>query len=204
MRPVNLLPKDDPRFERRRPANLPVLLGVAVAIVISAILAAWYLSASATATDKQAALDAARAELAALPVPQARPQVETTLATEKSQRVTVLSSMLATRVAWDRVLRQFAIVLPEDVWLTSLTAKAPTSPSTMAPTGAGPGAPPTGFTIVGRTYSHAAVARLLSRLQVVPDLANVTLQSSTREKTAGREIVMFTILADVRSGGKVA
>src|SRR5207247_10795231 len=35
------------------------------------------------------------------------------------------------------------------------------------------------FIMQGRTYSHDGVARLLSRLQVVPDLTNVQLQSST-------------------------
>ena len=195
MRPVNLLPKDDPRFERRRPANLPVLLGVAVAIVISAILAAWYLSASATATDKQAALDAARAELAALPVPQARPQVETTLATEKSQRVTVLSSMLATRVAWDRVLRELSLVLPDDVWLTSLSANAPGTAA------AGAAGTDGGFTITGSTYSHDGVARLLSRLGVIPYLQGVALQKSVLAEERGRRLVQFTISAVVRAPG---
>ena len=38
------------------------------------------------------------------------------------------------------------------------------------------------FTIQGRTYSHDGVARLLSRLQVVPDLTNVQLISSTKSK----------------------
>ncbi len=38
---------------------------------------------------------------------------------------------------------------------------------------------PTGFTLKGYTYSQDGVARVLSRLMVVPDLSNVQLASST-------------------------
>ena len=41
------------------------------------------------------------------------------------------------------------------------------------------GGPPSPSTIQGRTFSHDGVARLLARLQVVPDLTNVQLVSST-------------------------
>ena len=50
----------------------------------------------------------------------------------------------------------------------------------------------------GFTYSHDAVARLLSRLAVVPDLANVQLLSSTRTKLKGRDASPFSITATVR------
>jgi Tfp pilus assembly protein PilN len=53
------------------------------------------------------------------------------------------------------------------------------------------------FTIQGRTYSHDGVARLLSRLQVVPDLTNVQLVSSTRSQVGNQEVVDFTIAADI-------
>ncbi len=195
MRPVNLLPKDDPRFERRKPPNLVVLLGVAAAIVISAILAAWYLSASAAATGKKAALDAAHAELAALPAPQTRPEAETTLAAEKSQRIAVLSSTLATRVAWDRVLREVSLVLPDDVWLTTLSANAP------GISAAGGTATAGGFSITGYTYSHDGVARLLSRLSVIPYLQAVALQKSVVAEERGRLLAQFTISAVVRGPG---
>jgi Tfp pilus assembly protein PilN len=124
------------------------------------------------------------------------------LAGEESARLTALSSALAERVAWDRVLRQFALVLPDDVWLTSLNATAPgVSPgATAAAPPAAPGATPTGFAISGYTYSHEAVARLLSRLAVIPDLENVQLQRSA--VTAGNSrVVEFTIVAAVRNMG---
>jgi Tfp pilus assembly protein PilN len=134
----------------------------------------------------------------ALPPPPPGPTAaQQQLAGEQSARVTALSAALANRVAWDRVFREFSLVLPDDVWLTTLTAKAPISPATNAASSSGTGTP-TQFTIQGRTYSHDGVARLLSRLQVVPDLTNVQLVSSTLEKVAGQDVVTFSIAADIK------
>jgi hypothetical protein len=71
-----------------------------------------------------------------------------------------------------------------------------------APAAAAPGAPPSLVTIEGYTYSHDAVARLLTRLSVIPDLKNVWLQKSLRTELGGRAVVTFTILSDVRPGTK--
>jgi Tfp pilus assembly protein PilN len=102
---------------------------------------------------------------------------------------------MANRVAWDRIFREFSLVVPDDVWLTTLTAHSPASTTTST----GPSGAPTQFTITGRTYSHDGVARLLTRLQVIPDLQNVTLLSSTRSEVSGQTVVEFNIAADIRT-----
>jgi len=58
----------------------------------------------------------------------------------------------------------------------------------------------TAFTLQGSTYSQASVARLLARLQVVPDLTNVQLQSSTASVIGSQRIINFTIVSDIRKG----
>lgn len=189
MRAVNLLPKDDRRqrgAEARR--NNPVLIGgVAGAVLVTAILCAWFLTASAGVADNQKRRDAAAAELSATPVPAPTSAQSSALEQQKVARVTALSSALGGRLAWDRVLREFALVLPDDVWLTSMSAQAPTGGGT------------SGFTINGRTYSQDGVARLLARLALVPHLTNVTLQhSSAATSETGRKIVEFTINATVK------
>ena len=123
---------------------------------------------------------------------------EDALAAEKGARVGALSAALGGRVAWDRVLRQVSLVLPEDVWLTSLAASAAAAPAPDATQAAAAGS---GFTLTGATYSQNGVARFLSRLAVIPDLANVRLQSSQSQLVNERELVQFTILADVRAPG---
>ena len=72
-----------------------------------------------------------------------------------------------------------------------------------AAAGASPAAA-SGFTLTGSTYSHNGVARFLSRLSVIPDLENVRLQSSLSAVVDDRQLVQFTILADVRAPGDAA
>src|SRR5687768_13938999 len=193
MRAVNLLPRDEAKrsFEAKRGV---VFGGVAGAALATAVLASMTMSAGGSVNSKQEELDALRAQIAAIPTaPVIDTSREDALAAEKGARVGALSAALAGRVAWDRVLRQVSLVLPEDVWLTNLSAAAPDA-SQAAATG-------TGFTLTGATYSQNGVARFLSRLAVIPDLANVRLQSSQSAIVAERELVQFTILADVRGPG---
>jgi Tfp pilus assembly protein PilN len=162
--------------------------------------------ASAKAGDKQAELDALQRQLEVLPpAPKGPTPIEAGLAGERTARVGAVSNALTRRVYWDRVLRELSLVLPDDIWLTSLSARSPASPASAAAAPAkAPGAAPTGLTVNGYTYSHESVARLLSRLSVLPDLTNVQLQSSTLAPVGTQSIVQFTILADVRPPGGAA
>lgn len=189
MRAVNLLPKDAGKPQRRAP-NPIVLVGAGGGLVVVAGLAMAMMSANGALTEKQDAVADAEVRLASLPEPPPPPSaVDAELAGQDAARRSALSSALATRMAWDALLRRFSLVIPDDVWLSSLSVRAPE---------AGADAAPTAFTIAGSTYSHDGVARFLSRLSVVPDLANVQLQSSTLAQEGGREIVSFMILADVK------
>jgi Tfp pilus assembly protein PilN len=157
------------------------------------------LGAGGAVSEKQAELDSLRAQIAAVPRPVEQDSGgDAQLAVEKGARVGALSLALNGRVAWDRVLRQVSLVLPEDVWLTTLSANAPAAAAAAGEEGA---ATATGFTLVGSTYSQDGVARFLSRLSVVPDLANVRLMSSQSTLVGRRELVQFTVLADVRAPG---
>ena len=200
MRAVNLLPSD--LQERRKPVPLPVLVACAGIALAAALLTATYVSASASVGERQDRLAELTGRLAALPRPETTPQTVTSLAQERNVRIAALSAALSQRVPWDRVLREVSLVLPEDVWLTSLDASVPASSSTEQPSSASQAAPATdGFTLVGFTYSQDAVARLLARLSVVPDLDDVSLQQATKSDLGRHRVVQFTIAANIRGGG---
>jgi Tfp pilus assembly protein PilN len=179
MRAVNLLPRDE-RAKRTTAEQAPIFVGLGLLLVVFVALSVMFLGVSASVKDKQNALGDAKAQLATLPpLPKAQTALEAGLAGEQKARVAAVTSALSRRVSWDRVLREFATVLPSDVWLTSLTAHAPSSPASAAPAApVAPGTAPDGFVINGYTYSQDGVARLLSRLNVLPDLTNVQLQTS--------------------------
>jgi Tfp pilus assembly protein PilN len=196
MRPVNLLPRDDSKGQRGQPGAV-TLTAVLGGVLVTALLAGLFLMTSSSVGDRQAEVDGLRAELAAIPPPP-EPTGQTTLETEKSQRVTVLGQALGSRIAWDRVLREISLVLPDDIWLESLNANAPDATAAAAAPGtaAGKGA----FTITGYSYSHDGVARLLARLSVLPQLERPSLGSSVLDKSKPRSVVKFTISASLRGG----
>jgi Tfp pilus assembly protein PilN len=184
VRAVNLLPGDQADQGRKVPP-LPVLAGCVGTVLVSALLAMMYLSASGGVAKKQQALEQIQAEYAALPAPVPASPVVADLPTQRQTRVTALTTVLGQRVAWDRLLREVSQVVPSDVWLINLNALAPSiSPaSTAAPA---PGAAPAqSFMVTGCTYSQDSVARFLARLSVVPDLTSMTLGKSSTDTGGG-------------------
>jgi Tfp pilus assembly protein PilN len=196
MRAVNLLPLDA-RAGRRRPPMAPVALAGVGVLVVSALVVG-FVSATGSADEREQELTALEQELtetrrAAKPKP-----AQTNLTAERDQRFSALSDAMTKRLAWDRVLREVSLVLPDDVWLSTLAAAGAPSTDPAAPV------PPTGaqtITFNGFTYSQESVARLLTRLALVPDLSNVKLQTSGVTAVGSQQIYGFTILADVISGG---
>src|SRR6058998_2589858 len=133
MRAVNLLPKDSAR--RTGPPVPPAVAATVIGglVLVSLMISVLLLSAHGKVNSRQLELAQKQAELAAIPVPaQNRLQQQDALVADKAARVTALNSALSKRIAWDRVLREFALVLPDDVWLLSLSAQAPSSAAATA------------------------------------------------------------------------
>jgi Tfp pilus assembly protein PilN len=201
MRAVNLLPTKKDSRERRRQPNVVALGGVVAAVAVTAVMAMWFLNASGAVTERQSEVDTLHAELGAIPVPKPRDTSGDALAQERAGRLNALSVALGSRVAWDRLFREISLVTPDDVWFTTLQASAPSAPTADAAAAPTAAATAGGFSITGRTYSHDAVARLLSRLSIVPHLHDVKLEKSILGKSEGRTVVEFTISAAVRPAG---
>ena len=194
MRAVNLLPRD--AADGRKRPGVPALVACSGTVLVTLFLAVSFLSASSSVGRAKQELADAQNRLAAIPTPPAPSPIVAQIPAQKQDRVTQLSGVLSTRIAFDRILREVSQIVPSDVWLQSLTASVPTATTP----GAAPGMP-TGFQISGYTYSQDAVARFLARLEVVPDLTEVTLGSAQGTKLAGRGVVQFTISANIKAPG---
>ena len=216
-RSVNLLPKDA-RQTRKRPNFAAIGLPVAAAVPLVA-LAFLFVQASGSASDRQADLDAVRAEIAKLPEP-THANIDPTLAGTQAARATAIAQVLGGRLKWERVLGDIARVLPAGISLTELDATTPqpttpetapttedtsssstsTSTSTTTPAPAPPAAvpsTPTGVTITGYAFEYGSIARALARIQAIPSLANAQLQSATPATLGSKHIIQFTIVADL-------
>jgi len=207
MRAVNLLPRE--QVEQKREARNPVVLVATIggAVVLLALVAGFLLANRSVDRQRQA-LASARAELAVTPAKKLSAQTQafrSTVLTQREQRSLALASALGARVAWDRILRRMALVMPDDVWLTSLVGTTPLQSATLtttATTTAPSALPPTAtaLTLQGYTYSQASVARLLERLQVLPDLKNVQLKDSSTSQVGNQNVISWTIITDIRKG----
>jgi len=212
MRAVNLLPRQEVVENAEKSSNTVGLVAAIGGGVVVLMLTIGFLLASHSVDHQRAALASAKAQLAAVPVSHASASANASrasLLSDRERRALALATALGKRVSWDRVLRRLALVLPQDVWLTDLSGTTPVvSPTTAAPTTTTPAsslpAVPTALTIQGYTYSQAGVARLLSRLQVLPDLTNVQLQTSKVAKVGGQNVIQFTVLSDLNTGGDAA
>jgi Tfp pilus assembly protein PilN len=207
MRAVNLLPKEFAAHKSLREEDPAVVVGSALAVVVIIALGASFLVAHSKAGAQQKRLTAVRLELAQLSLrnhpttPVRKPAVPITpivpppaIVGQEATWLTAVSSTLSQRIAWDRLLRDVSLVMPDDVTLSSMTMTAPASAAAI------PGAPPAaapaqGFVIAGSAFSYASVARLLSRLSLVPELSNVTLTSTGSGAKSGVE---FSITAAVK------
>ena len=201
MRAVNLLPKDAGRSARKTPKSVALVGLIGGAVLVVGLGIAFVVSNSALSKKEQELLNK-QTELIANPRPEPRPAASgepSPFVGERTPRVNALSAALADRISWDRILRRFSLVLPDDIWLQSLAAAAPSGEAAAA--APAPAGGESGFSIIGRTYSHDGVARLLKRMQALPDLENVQLQRSQLAEAEGQSVVEFTIVAGVRPEG---
>jgi Tfp pilus assembly protein PilN len=205
MRAVNLLPKEFAARKSLREEDPAVVVGSALAVVVLIALGASFLVAQSKANTQQKRLTAARLELGKFSQKNnSTPRVKTpavpitpivpppSVVGQEAVWLSSVTSTLSQRIAWDRVLREVSLVMPDDVTLSSLTMTAPAAPGAIptGPAGAGQG-----FVIAGSAFSYPSVARLLSRLGLVPDLSNVTLTSTTSSSKAS---VDFAITAAIK------
>src|SRR5260221_7380534 len=165
MRAVNLLPGDDSQRKSFTKEDPAVVVGSALGVVVLMALVAGFMNVHRKVNADQKKLDAVRSDLAQLslikrqpgglpkPPANARPIIPVPAVTSEEQpRLAAISSAMSTRIAWDRILREFSLVLPSDVTLTSLTLNAPAAPA--APAVAAPAASGQGLNIAGSAFSH--------------------------------------------------
>jgi Tfp pilus assembly protein PilN len=192
MRAVNLLPLHA-RAGRRRPPTAALAVAGA-GILAASLLTVGYFSTNDNVDQREQELAALEQQLAAARSAAKPKRDQTGLAAQRDQRFTALNDALAKRLPWDRILREVSLVMPDDVWLSSLAAGGSTTADPSTPTAQT-------VTFTGFTYSQESVARMLNRLALVPEIANVKLQSSAVTEVGSQQIYGFTILADLIAGG---
>jgi Tfp pilus assembly protein PilN len=192
MRAVNLLPEDAQPRKLSAPPLAPTL-GVAAAVVAVGVVGVVAHSQSGTVSDRQAQLASLRLQLsqASAAAGKQSDAAAVALLSSHDQRIAALNAALTGRVAYDRVLRQLSLVLPDDVWLDTLDMGSTTADATAADATTG------NTTLTGYTYTTDGLARLLQRLAVVPAFKDVSLTSAEIQHRGTKDVFHFTITANV-------
>ena len=128
MRPVNLIPPEERRGEKApmRTGSLAyvvvAVLGVALVAVTGIVLINNQIS------DRTSEKSSLEAQVSAAQAEADRTRSFADFASLQQAREQTVASLAQSRFDWERVLRELAIVIPHDVWLTSLNAAV--SPNT--------------------------------------------------------------------------
>jgi Tfp pilus assembly protein PilN len=182
MRAVNLIPTDQQRgaggAAGKSGGGAYILLG---ALALMVVLAASFVVSGKSVTDKKAQLadvtqqaETAEAQAAAL-------TSYTKFASIRQKRVDTVSQLAASRFDWAHALREVARVLPQNAWLTSLTAT--TSSAVNVGTASGnlrSALDVPAIVIQGCTTSQGSVANLITRMRLIDGVQRVTLEDSTK------------------------
>lgn len=177
MRPLNLIPPEDRRGDSaplRAGAASYAIVGV-LAFALIAVVAVVLTSNKITDNESELASLQAR-QVAAQQAAQGLAPYDEFAALTTSRSVTV-TQLARSRFDWERVLRELALVIPDDVTLTSVAATA--TPNT-GDAGVGADGSITGPTleITGCAEGQEGTASLLAALRDIDGVTRVGMQSS--------------------------
>lgn len=177
MRPVNLIPSD-----LRRGDSAPLRTGPLAYIVVGALAlvlvgVTLLVLASNEVSEKKDELVTLRREDAAAKARAERLAPYAQFQAMSQQRVETVTGLADSRFDWPRVMRELALILPDDVLLTTLTAGAGATGGESSGEGLD-GAQGPSLELTGCTTSQDAVARFVTSLKDIDGVTRVGLQSS--------------------------
>jgi Tfp pilus assembly protein PilN len=187
MRPVNLIPTD-----QRRGQHAPARTGPMVPYLVVGLMLAALAGVTAVVlvgnqiSEREAEAAELKREESALRVRAEQLAAYTKFQTVRVQRAATVASLADSRFDWERVLRELALVLPEDVWLIKATgtaspAVAPTDGASVSTRGAvvGPA-----LELKGCAPGQESVAGFVAALEDIDGVTRVGVATSKRPDLA--------------------
>jgi Tfp pilus assembly protein PilN len=180
MRPVNLIPPEERRGEQAplRSGPLAYVLVAALVAVLAGVTA--LVLTNNEISEHESEIVKLEREDAAATAKAERLAAYTQFQTLSEQRVATVASLADSRFDWERVMRELALVLPDDVWLVGLSASA--SPSSGGGGGGGSGlrgaAPGPALELSGCAKGQEGVAGFVTVLKDIEGITRVGVQSS--------------------------
>jgi Tfp pilus assembly protein PilN len=189
VRPVNLIPPEDRRGDRA-PMRAGPLAYVLVGVLLLAFVGVYLtVTTGNDISEKKAEVASLEDELESS---QARADAltsYTSFATLEQARTQTITALARSRFDWERVMRELALVIPEDVSLTLLTGAVSSAAASGAGSDSGSSATeainsPT-LTMTGCATGHESVAAFVASLRDIDGVTRVGLASSTQGSVDG-------------------
>jgi Tfp pilus assembly protein PilN len=187
VRAVNLIPP-----EERRGEKAPMRTGSLGYVVVGVLGAALFAVTAIVLTSNK--ISDSEAEKSSLESQVAMAQAEADrlgsfadFASMQQAREQTVASLAQSRFDWERVLRELAIVIPHDVWLTNLDATISSEAASSSSSSSASGSSASGGSesvqgpslhIQGCAAGHEAVARFLAALHDVDGVTRVSVLNS--------------------------
>jgi Tfp pilus assembly protein PilN len=183
MRPVNLIPLADRRGDNAPLRTGPLAYFALGALVLALAGVSLLVLANNDISDRKSELSQVKQEDA-----EAQARAESLapyaqFAALHEQRLQTIASLADSRFDWERVMRELSLILPHDVWLSSLDASAGSEAggsSSSASSGGGLSGSITGpsLAISGCAAGHDAVAGFVTALKDIDGVTRVGVESS--------------------------
>jgi Tfp pilus assembly protein PilN len=179
MRPVNLIPPEERRDRR------PVRTGPIAYLLVGALALALTGVTLVVLTNNK--IGDRKAEIAGLQQKEAAAKVRADqlapfaqFKSVEEQRTSTIHSLADSRFDWERVMRELALVIPGDVWLTDLSGAVSGSATSSSSTSTGSSIDAPSLTMKGCASGLDAVAGFLAALRDIDGVTRVGLSSSER------------------------
>jgi Tfp pilus assembly protein PilN len=179
VRPINLLPARyrPARASGERPGIAYAAIGILAVLLIMVVA---YVLTNKQINDAKKKTADAQAQEAASQARIGQLQAYGDFANLKDQRESAVRSVAESRFDYERLMREMALVLPHNTYLTAFSATAGGASSTAAtgtttPTSSGPA-----VSITACAPSHQAVATAVVRLRQLHNIQDVDLKSSQK------------------------
>ena len=181
MRPVNLIPSEDRPGSRRPMRGGPIAYILVGALVVALLGVTALVATDNQISDLNGEITQVEGEVAAAEARAHALDAYTQFHSVREQRVATVTSLADSRFDWERVMRELALVLPGNVWLTNLTATAnpqvtPDGAATVALRASVPGP---ALALVGCARSQDAVAGFVQALKDIDGVTRVGVQGSS-------------------------
>jgi Tfp pilus assembly protein PilN len=192
VRPVNLIPPEERRGEKA-PMRTGSLAYVVVAVLAVALLAVvGVVLTNNQISDGMSQKSSLEAQVSAAQAEADRMSSFADFASLQQAREQTVAGLAQSRFDWERVLRELAIVIPHDVWLTGMNASvSPDAASTSAGSSASSTSSAGSESVTGPSLhiegcaaGHEAVARFLAALHDVDGVTRVSVLKSDRPDLA--------------------